>query len=200
MGSRRHDAGLSSFLGHTLAAFTVSRATPGPGRRVAWFLWLAVLASAPDIDYLVPVLHLGALRYRISHSLLGALLLPAFTAAALCFFVRDAALLRRMVAQAFLAGASHLLLDLLVGVTPLPLFWPFSLERIRLPIGLLPSAGGISLTNPYLYRNALIEMGVLAPLSALIILRSRLRPWQGALLLAISAAFIAWAILLPRPA
>ncbi|MFT3771806.1 MAG: metal-dependent hydrolase [Minicystis sp.] len=189
---------MSSFLGHTLAAFTVSQATRAPRQHRLWFLWLAVLASAPDIDYLVPALHLGALRYRISHSLVGALLLPALTSAVLCVFVRDAPLLRRMVVQTFLAGGSHLLLDLLVGVTPLPLFWPLWQERIRLPFGILPSAGGVSLSNPYLYRNTLIEMGVLAPISALLIRRSRLRPIHRVLLAATSAAFVTWSVLLAR--
>lgn len=189
---------MSSFLGHTLAAFTVSRATPGPRRRFLWFLWLAVLASAPDIDYLVPALHLGEQRYRISHSLVGALLLPTLTSAVVCVLVRDMALRRRMVAQAFLAGGSHLLLDLLVGVTPLPIFWPLWKARVRLPLGVLPSAGRISLSNPYLYRNTLVEMGVLAPIAALIILQSRLRPLHRVVLVAISAAFITWSALLGR--
>ncbi|NEO85783.1 MAG: hypothetical protein F6J87_16255 [Spirulina sp. SIO3F2] len=58
-----------------------------------------------------------------------------------------------------------MLLDLLVGVTALPLFWPFDAHRFKLPFGLLPSAGKISLSNPYFYSNLKIELGVLLPLS-----------------------------------
>jgi membrane-bound metal-dependent hydrolase YbcI (DUF457 family) len=187
---------MSSFLGHTLAALTVSRTTHTPQRRNLWFVWLAVLASAPDIDYLLPAL--GAHGSRISHSLVGSLLLPAFTASILCFFLRDPKLLRSMVAQAFLAGFSHVLLDLLVGVTPLPLFWAFSPQRIHLPFGILPSAGKLSLSNPLLYRNTLIEIGVLAPLAALVVLRSKLGLAGRLLCLTISAAFITWAHFLSR--
>lgn len=189
---------MSSFLGHTIAALTVSQTTRIPRYRYLWCAWLVILASAPDLDYLFPVLHLGPLRYRITHSLIGALILPSFTVSVLCFFVRDLALLRRMATQAFLAGFSHLVLDLLVGVTPLPLWWPFSLQRVQLPFGLLPSAGGISLSNPYLYRNTFIELGILVPLSALLVLWSKLSPVRRALCAAVSIAFIGWSLALSR--
>jgi hypothetical protein len=103
-----------------------------------------------------------------------------------------------MTAQAMLAGLSHLLLDLLVGVTPLPVWWPFSFQRVQLPFGILPSAGGLSLSNPYLYRNTLIELGILIPLSVLVILWSKLSPLRRALCATASIAFIGWSLTLSR--
>ncbi len=72
--------------------------------------------------------------------------------------------------QAGAAGLSHVLLDLLVGVTPAALVWPFSRATVRLAGGILPSAGRLSLGNPYLYRNLLIEAGVLLPILGMAIL------------------------------
>jgi hypothetical protein len=62
------------------------------------------------------------------------------------------------------------LLDLLVGVTPAALLWPFSHATVRLAGGILPSAGRLSPGNPYLYRNLLIELGVLLPILGMVIL------------------------------
>ena len=53
--------------------------------------------------------------------------------------------------QSILAGLSHLLLDMLTGVLPLALLYPY-LQVFRLPFGLLPSAGKIQLTNYLFYR------------------------------------------------
>ncbi len=64
-----------------------------------------------------------------------------------------------------LAGFSHLILDMLVGVTSLPLLFPFSDRIFKLPFGVLPSAGKMSLFNYYFYHNLAIELGVLVPLS-----------------------------------
>ncbi len=70
--------------------------------------------------------------------------------------------------QVILAALSHLVLDLLVGVTPLPLLFPLSKIPFKLPWGILPSAGKIALNNYYFYRNLLLEMGVLLPIFILI--------------------------------
>ncbi len=66
--------------------------------------------------------------------------------------------------QALLAGLSHVLLDLLVGVTQLPLLWPLSQRAFKLPFGVLPSAGSMRLDNYYFFHNLVIELGVLVPL------------------------------------
>jgi hypothetical protein len=66
--------------------------------------------------------------------------------------------------QLILAGLSHLVLDLAVGVTALPLLYPFSHETFKLPFGILPSAGKIQINNYLAYRNLFIEIGVIIPI------------------------------------
>src|SRR5262249_46039986 len=104
---------------------------------------------------------------------------------------------------AALAGLSHLVLDFLVGVTPLPLLWPLSAAAFVSPIGVLPSAGRMQILNYYLYRNLLIEVGVLAPI--LYVARESYRREIGVenrtriiVLLAIAGIFIAWSVCLSR--
>jgi inner membrane protein len=130
-----------------------------------WLGWLVVLASAPDIDYLVPALGSPAHQgNRITHSIAFSLILPLFSVGAL-YFVKCLKSQRRLLSIcAVLAGLSHLVLDFLVGVTPLPLLWPLGSGAFSSPVGILPSAGRIQLSNYYLYRNVLIEIGVLAPI------------------------------------
>src|ERR687893_99441 len=159
---------MSSFLGHGLAAYSLfslgqPRRPPTPWGAM-WLAWLVVLASAPDIDYLVPALaspaHNGS---RITHSIALSMVLPLSTVGVL-YFVKGLKSRRRLLSVcAVLAGLSHLVLDFLVGVTPLPLLWPLDPAAFSSPVGILPSAGRIRLSNYYLYRNLLIEVGVLAP-------------------------------------
>ncbi len=105
--------------------------------------------------------------------------------------------------QSILAGLSHLLLDLLTGVLPLALLYPY-LKVFRLPFGLLPSAGKIQLTNYLFYRNILIELGIFAPLliSSIFTIRDstlfgkhRFVVISGFL---VAACFIIWASTLSR--
>jgi inner membrane protein len=211
---------MSSFAGHALAAATTYALGPRPGGtrgRTLWLAWLVVLAWAPDVDYLVRSLDRGPdHRLRITHSLAFGLLLPALTAGTLRAAGVRSGLLVRLVVQAVGASLSHVVLDLLVGVTALPLFWPVSSARVRLPFGLLPSAGRLDLANPLLYRNMLIELGALLPLAAVIVVafgagrsarlpaelgpgrptRSRAAIVAG--LLAVAVAFMAWAATLSR--
>jgi len=70
--------------------------------------------------------------------------------------------------QLFLAGLSHLVMDLCVGVTPLPLMYPAINIPLKLPFGILPSVGKINLGNYYFYRNLMLEMGVLLPIFGLV--------------------------------
>jgi len=199
---------MSSFLGHSLAAYSL--ATAGRGRqgpaptRLVWAAWLVLLASAPDVDYLVPALNSRAHQgLRITHSVAFSLVLPLCTAAALFLTGRDRWHLRSLGACAALAGLSHLVLDFLVGVTPLPLLWPLSTATFASPAGVLPSAGRVQLSNYYFYRNLLIETGALAPI--LYVARGAYRGEFGArhgariiLLLAVAGAFIAWSLSLSR--
>lgn len=197
---------MSSFIGHGLAALTLSALGPATQpRRWGWMAWLVVLALAPDIDYLAAPLRLpGTPIIRVTHSLMGCLALPLATIAFLYARGERGAVWRWHGLQAAAAGLSHVLLDLLVGVTPAALLWPLSRETFRLPFGVLPSAGWPKLTNPLFYRNLLIELGVLVPLFASVLLvRSRgLRAGRSAVLLGglalLCLGFMAWAMSLPR--
>jgi inner membrane protein len=199
---------MSSFFGHSLAAYSlasVTRDRPGPAsQRFVWAGWLVVLASAPDIDYLIPALNSQAHHgLRITHSVAFSLILPLCTAVILCIACRDGRKIKSLSVCAALAGLSHLMLDFLVGVTPLPLLWPFSAAVFAAPIGILPSAGRVQLSNYYFYRNLVIEMGILAPV--LYVAREVYRGAIGArnrariiVLLMIAGNFIAWSLSLSR--
>lgn len=205
---------MSSFLGHSLVAssiywFAHPSQRNSSRKRFFWLLWLIVIASAPDIDYLVAAWNSAANQgLRITHSILFSLILPCCTIILLGFSGVRGRQLRSQSLQVILAGLSHLVLDLLVGVTPLPLLWPIALQRFKLPFGILPSAGRLQLSNYYLYRNLCIEMGVLVPLSAGVFLLRRPRAKTSlqkvmqkaaiALLLLVSASFMYWGYSLPR--
>ncbi|MBA3531117.1 MAG: metal-dependent hydrolase [Ardenticatenales bacterium] len=197
---------MSSFGGHSLVAlgiYALGRRPAARWQQVAWAAWLTILALAPDIDYLFPLFYLPY-PTRLTHSVLGSLLLPLLTAAALFLAGQRSNKLWVLTFQALLAGLSHPLLDMLVGVMPLPLLWPLTSDTFRLPFGLLPSAGSLRLVNYFFYRNLLIELGVLLPLFlALHRLRhsNPNRPvsmYLTAALLAITALFMAWAATLQR--
>lgn len=174
---------MSSFLGHTLAAAAIhgggsSNGTDDRPPPIAWFFWLVILASFPDLDYALATLrasqHDGV---RITHSIAFATALPALTAIALAGLGIRGRRLAFMTIQAVAAGLSHLCLDLMVGVTPQAPLWPLVDHTIVLPRGVLPSAGRPSLSNIYFYRNLAIEIGVLLPLFG--ILRLRRRKFRG---------------------
>jgi inner membrane protein len=200
---------MSSFLGHSLVAYSLfsldRRKWPFTRRRAMWLGWLVVLASAPDIDYLVAALgspaHQGS---RITHSIAFSLILPLLSVGVLYFVKSLKSRQRRLLSIcAVLAGLSHLVLDFLVGVTPLPLFWPLGSTAFVSPVGILPSAGRIQLTNYYLYRNVLIEVGVLAPIfyvaRGLYLdgggIQNRAR---ALILLLVAGCFVAWSVSLSR--
>ena len=200
---------MSSFVGHSLAAFTIySCHKPRRSKkwhRFFWLGWLTILGLVPDLDHFVPFLHQSAHhQMRITHSLTFALFLPIVTLAILVFCGVRGKTLKIRSLQVICAGLSNPILDLLVGVVGIPLFWPFSGQLFKLPFGLLPSAGALYLTNYYLYKNLLIELGVLMPLFYSIYLSFHHRPsfpnkiLKIAGLLAISGGFMIWAFLLPR--
>ncbi|MGF1522629.1 MAG: hypothetical protein ACFBSF_09970 [Leptolyngbyaceae cyanobacterium] len=86
----------------------------------------------------------------------------------------------------------------------MPLLFPVNHTLFKLPLGLLPSAGRIQLDNYFLYRNLLIELGVLLPiLIGLTIGRQNRQPQSVVLAVAVvsllvSACFMAWAATLTR--
>jgi inner membrane protein len=199
---------MSSFLGHSLAAYSLfsldRRERPSTRWRAVWLAWLVVLASAPDIDYLVPALASPAHQgNRITHSIALSMALPLFSVGVL-YFVKGLKNRRRLLSVcAVLAGLSHLVLDFLVGVTPLPLLWPLNSTAFAFPFGILPSAGRIQLSNYYLYRNVLIEVGILAPVLYVarglqlgeISIRDRVKVL---ILLLVAGCFVAWSVSLSR--
>ena len=172
--------------------------------RVLWGGWLIIVAVIPDLDYVVPWLHPSANDgLRITHSLLFAALLPALTLLGLKFIRVGRKTLKRSGLLLVLAGFSHNGMDLLVGVTALPLLWPASDRLFRLPFGLLPSAGKLSWVNFYFYYNLSIELGVLLPLIACIFIRKSSIAAQArwvliVSLLLVSAGFMHWAYGLSR--
>jgi hypothetical protein len=197
---------MSSVIAH-LAAGAAVHACRGTGLRQAPVRGLLpaclVLAVLPDIDYLAWwLLHMNA-EPRVTHSL-------AFGAAAAglawlaCRTMQRGAVLRTDLFLVLLAAAaSHLLLDFLVGVHPLPLAWPAWRQGFASPIGLMPSAGRLAFNNPYLWRNLLIEAGILGPLMAGAVALRR-RPagqrfgsgwWLGA---TVCGGFLAWSASLQR--
>jgi membrane-bound metal-dependent hydrolase YbcI (DUF457 family) len=206
---------MSSFIGHTLAGLTTYavtqqlqtyRLTESRQFDWIWLIWLLVVASILDIDYLIPALRIREdnQTLRITHSLIGAILMPGCTILGLWLLGKRGKSFKFQSLQVVLVGLSHLLLDMLTGVSALPLLYPFSLQAFRLPFGLLPSAGRIRLTNYFFYRNIFIELGVLIPLSISLLLSIRSATKSGNRLLVIAAGFVVsvgftiWAFSLSR--
>lgn len=156
---------MSSIIGHSLTgAFVHGVGNGGKKKGLLWLVWLVILAVAPDFEYVFPLLHKanhGGLR--VSHSISFACLLPTVTIGMLWLLRERGRELAVRTIQAYIAGLSHVALDYLVGVHPMPLLWPFSDATFRCPSGMLPSAGAPSLTNFYFYRNLTIELGILLP-------------------------------------
>mgnify|MGYP001795652642 CR=1 FL=1 len=201
---------MSSFIGHSLAGLTTYALTQQSQKSSRiywiWLIWLLVIASIPDIDYLIRTLRIREANQtlRISHSLLGAILMPGCTILGLWLLGKRGKSFKFKSLQVILVGMSHLLLDLLTGVSALPLLYPFSLHSFRLPFGLLPSAGRIQLDNYFFYRNIFIELGILVPLSISLLLSLRDSTKSGNRLLVIAAGFVVcvcftiWAFTLSR--
>ncbi len=201
---------MSSFIGHSLAAlcvFSSEKLSASNSLKKWWWGWLIVIASAPDIDHIFRSFILTVYpdeKIRITHSILGSLMLPFGTILLLTILGFKGSSRTRLSVQVIIAGLSHLVLDLLTGVNELPLLWPFNLANFKLTFGLLPSAGKVSLLNYYLYRNLFIEIGVLAPLFySIYLIRhnysvTRLEKLRIIGLLLTSSCFMFWSFSLSR--
>ena len=193
------ESSMSSIIGHLAAGAAVhlsrSRCTD-PQARTALPL-LLFLAIAPDLDYL-PLWLLGTTSSaRFSHSLLFCLALSTVIWLLFLPVRRKNASFPGWLAL-FIASCSHLVLDMLVGLHPLPLLWPCSFN-VSMPVGLLPSAGKLQLANYYLWRNLLIESGVLLPVLWFVTNLFRGRSIRSvaaktALVAPVWAGFLVWSI------
>jgi membrane-bound metal-dependent hydrolase YbcI (DUF457 family) len=194
---------MSSFIGHSLTGTAISlQAENTPRKRLFWWGWLVVLASFPDVEYGLLWLFGVNFHLRFTHSIVFCSFLPLLTCVYLRWIVLHEAFLP-LIIQACAAAYSHLVLDVLVGVYPLPLFWPLTTKLFVLPFGILPSAGKLAFTNIYLYRNALIELGILIPFYGLILIRkvpisAAKRKLLILLLVAVLIPFVMWGISLAR--
>lgn len=194
---------MSSLIGHAVTGAAIAFARGHSNRKKARreLPLLVLLAIAPDFDYLALWLLGVDAQPRATHSLcfcLGA----ATVAWALGRAVAPQDRPSGFVPLA-LAACSHLLLDLLVGVHSLPLLWPFSAIDVVSPIGVLPSAAHVSLTNRYLWRNLAIELGILVPMLLIVVWRRGGTPAQallrrGTLLVPIWLKCLLWSISLQR--
>jgi inner membrane protein len=161
---------MSSLIGHAATGAAIAFARQGlaaPQARRTLTL-LVLLAIVPDFDYFGFWLFGIDLQPRATHSLVFCL-----GAAAMAWMLANRRADHDRPPIGFfplaLSASSHLLLDLLVGVHSLPIFWPLVASEVSSPVGLLPSAAHVSLTNYYLWRNLFIEMGVLLPILAAIV-------------------------------
>jgi hypothetical protein len=121
-----HFRTMSSFIGHSLTALGIYANSKPPETKPSlatclWPAWLVVVSVAPDIDYLVP--YLRQLRepsyggLRITHSVVGCLILPLITCLVLISLKLPRPELRTLCLQVAGVGLSHIVMDLLVGVT-----------------------------------------------------------------------------------
>jgi hypothetical protein len=186
---------MSSLIAHLAAGATAyscrSPSEPGDLDRGVLAACI-VLAVLPDLDYLL----WWAARIRVEPRLTHSLGFAAVSAG-LAWLA-----LRRHPLSLLAAALSHELLDFLVGVHPSPWLWPFVSEAFVSPVGLLPSAGRLDWSNVYLWRNLLIEAGVLGPaMLALCVARRPAwrmsRPLQLGLAV-MAAASLGWSLSLPR--
>ena len=190
---------MSSLVGHAaagLTAFLCCHHAPGASRRVA--VMYVALAICADVDYLAVWGFDYSAHPRVTHSLLFALFASLLARTALRS--RDNAPVP--IAGLLIASLSHPVLDLLVGAHGVPMLWPWRTE-VSLPFGVLPSAGALDPTNYFLWRNLVIEMGILLPFFALLIAIARRAAfrtiWQrGVLIAPLWLAFVAWSMMLPR--
>jgi inner membrane protein len=194
---------MSTFVGHAFAAAVVVSTSRGslPARPYSAVTALAIAAAVlPDIDVFL-VTQSGVVAHReLTHSLLFA----TISAAALTVVARalvDTAGLRLFLVM-FLAGASHLLLDFLMGAgPPVRPFAPFDDRGFLAPVRLLPIAYYAKTADGYRWVAFWIGNGVAAALEVAILAppllvtnpawRSRTRALAAALSLAAVGASLA---------
>ncbi|MGH6754443.1 MAG: metal-dependent hydrolase [Bradyrhizobium sp.] len=195
---------MSSIIGHAAAGVSVYLACNrlADRRALAALPVFVFLAICPDLDYLAIWLFHSHTAPRLTHTLVFSLV------AASVAWLFTASLRKNQRAKLpfialLTASVSHPLLDLLVGAHPLPLLWPLPDPDVFLPFGVLPSAGSLALENYYLWRNLLIELAVLSPVFAMLVVFARRIPFRTIAPKAFVVAplwllFVVWSVGLQR--
>jgi inner membrane protein len=191
---------MSSIVGHAAAGITVFLScTRWRDPRSRWVLIpCVILAICADFDYFAVWAFGYAADPRFTHSMMFALAVAVVARMA----IRRVIATRISITGLLAASLSHPVLDLLVGAHAVPLLWPLGAET-SISIGVLPSAGALDPANYYLWRNLLIELGVLLPVFALVIALAQRTAGRNTATRAILIApvwlvFVAWSISLPR--
>ena len=157
---------MSSLIGHVAvgtALYLGHAGSRSPYPRMALPV-LVLLAVLHDFDYFAIWFFGIDTHPRFTHSLAFAVGASLVAWACLKKLAEPAS--RLPLTVLLMASSSHALLDFLVGVHPVCLFWPLPLPELQFPFGVLPSAGHPNLTNFYFWRNLLIECAVLFPVLA----------------------------------
>ena len=165
---------MSSLIGHALigSAIIAGNNKMNSGRAVFIAIFFVGIAISPDLDYIIFWLFKFQIEPRLTHSIGFCFLVGLFAMCIKSLVLKN--VFSGIPSQLFfIAAFSHLVLDCLVGVHPMPLFWPIDSHLIVLPFGILPSAGRMNLQNLYFWRNLLIELGILIPVAAMMIPKYR---------------------------
>ena len=171
---QKKDSTVSSFLAHSLVGITIANQEQHKGVKEVIFisLFFMVMASSPDIDYLINYLRGESMLIRYTHSV-GYVVLVTLVALILRVTLLKSWLKSLPFWLFFIAPASHLLLDFCVGVYGNPYFYPFSEELFVSTLGFLPSSGRIDFYNYYFWRNMGIELAIFIPIFLLLIPKLR---------------------------
>ena len=193
---------MSSVVGHAaagIASFLAINAQKS--KRAPAVLCVSVfLAICADFDYLAIWFCGYTLTPRVTHSFAFALVMSTTVFAATRIHDKDQSNIS--FTALFIASLSHPMLDLFVGAHSVPLLWPLPYADVSAP-GILPSAGTLSISNYFLWRNLFIEMGVLLPAFGLLIALARRIAWRTILsrmliLVPIWLLFVIWSVGLKR--
>lgn len=191
---------MSSILAHATAGITAYLCSnTWADKRSRWALTpFMFLAICPDLDYVAVWWFDYVPDPRFTHSVLFALVAAVAVHAA----TRSSRTARFPTIWLIAAATSHGILDLLVGAHAMPLSWPLPAE-IQVPIGILPSAGALKIGNYYLWRNLVIELGLMLPVyTAMVLLwRGAVRRWHRVMAMTLSPAWIGllvWSVSLSR--
>jgi membrane-bound metal-dependent hydrolase YbcI (DUF457 family) len=119
-------------FGHLAAGIALSRYAGGTSTRLRDASLLAIAASLPDVDFVLP----GGHR-ELTHSVGFALIVGAGVAAGLIALRTTHAVRLGLLSTA--AVISHVLLDVLTAAEPVPAAWPLWQQELHLPFRLLPA-------------------------------------------------------------